>query len=171
MPDRKTILGILFIFQSLFNEDCFDPFNLYGKSTSNSSGTSKFYLLSNLIVFCSVIDDSNLSLFDHYPSATGSNFDVDPFGTVSQPIRETNSPLNMFSSTLLNSNNNFFTQPQPQLIPTRPLTPTIAAVQLPMTVKNLSLNPDKKKNEVVTDLLDFSDLSLPPESPKFDPYA
>jgi hypothetical protein len=77
----------------------------------------------------------------------------------------------MFSSTLLNSNNNFFTQPQQQLIPTRPLTPTIAAVQLPMTVKNLSLNPDKKKKEIVTDLLDFGDLSLPPESPKFDPYA
>jgi len=90
-----------------------------------------------------------------------------------QPLRETNSSLNMFSSTLINTNNNFFVQSQPQLIPTRLTTPIVTTAQSPLAIKNLSLNPTKKKNEKVTDLLDFDDPTPPPppESPKFDPYA
>jgi hypothetical protein len=87
-----------------------------------------------------------------------------------QPIRDTNSPLNIFSST----NNNLFAQSQPQLIPTRVPTPipisTIA--QSPVSLKKLNLNPTNKKNKTI-DLLDFGDPNPPPppESPKFDPYA
>lgn len=97
--------------------------------------------------------------------------------TPTQPIRETNSPINMFSSNTLNTNtttttnnNNFFTQSFPQLIPTPVKTPT----QSPIPIKKLSLNPPKKTNDTVTDLLDFGDPSPPPpppDSPKFDPYA
>ncbi len=125
---------------------------------------------------CFGLDDDNLFLLDHYSSATSSTFHVDPFGMVPQPIRETNSPLNMFSSTFTNTNNNFFTQSQPKLIPTRVATPTSVATnitQSPLILKDLSLNPTKKKHEPIIDLLDFSEPNLPPppESPKFDPYA
>jgi len=93
----------------------------------------------------------------------------------SQSLRETNSSLNMFSSTSINTNNNFFTQSQPQLIPTRIPTPAATTpAQSPLTLKKLTLNPTKKKNETVTDLLDFGDpipQPPPPESPKFDPYG
>jgi hypothetical protein len=92
----------------------------------------------------------------------------------SQPPRETSSPLNMFSSTLSNpinnqTNDSFFSQPRTQLMPTRlpPPKSTITTSQSPLTLKKLNIH----KNEVVTDLLDFSDPTPPPESPKFDPYA
>ena len=118
------------------------------------------------------LDADNLLLLDHYPPATGSTFHVDPFGMTSQ----SNSSLNMFSSAFTNTNNNLFTQSQPQLIPTRIPTPTPMATnitQSPLILKNLSLNPTKKKNEGVTDLLNFNDPSPPPppDSPTFDPYA
>ncbi|CAF2543746.1 unnamed protein product [Rotaria sp. Silwood2] len=83
----------------------------------------------------------------------------------------------MVSSTLINTNNNFFDQSQPQLMPTRVLTPTpfVAAIttasQPSLTLKNLSLNQNKKKNEVVTDLLDLSETNTSSENIIFDPYA
>jgi hypothetical protein len=113
-------------------------------------------------------------LIAHYPSAISSSFHVDPFGMNISPMPETNSPLDMFSSTLLNTNtNNLFAQSQPQLIPTRiaTSTPPITTIQSPLTLKKLSINPNNKKNEPITDLLDFNDPLPPPESPKFDPYA
>ncbi len=132
-----------------------------------------FFIKSNFILLG--LDGDNLLLLDHYPPAAGSTFHVDPFGMAPQPVRETNSPLNMFSSTLINANNNFFAQSQPQLIPTRIPTPAATTpAQSPLPIKKLTLNPTKKKNELVTDLLDFGDPNPPPpppESPKFDPYA
>lgn len=127
------------------------------------------------MLFFFELDGDNLSLFDHYPPAASSTFHVDPFGiTPSQTIRETNTPINMFSSNLMNTTattttNNFFIQSLPQLIPTPVKTPTS---QSPLPIKKLSLNPPKNKNETMNDLLDFGDPSPPPpESPKFDPYA
>jgi hypothetical protein len=119
------------------------------------------------------LNDNHLLSLDHYPPATGSTFHVDPLGMTASPVRETNSPLNIFPSTFTNTNNNLFAQSQHQLIPTRITTPTqpIAATQSPLTMKKLSLNPTIKKNDPMTDLLDFSDPTPPPESPKFDPYA
>ncbi|CAF4083210.1 unnamed protein product [Rotaria sp. Silwood2] len=138
---------------SLFNDDVFDPFNLYGSSTSTNSETGR------------------------YPSATSSTFHLDPFDMISKPSQETNLSVNMVSSTLINTNNNFFDQSQPQLMPTRVLTPTpfvaatTTASQPSLTLKNLSLNQNKKKNEVVTDLLDLSETSTSSENIIFDPYA
>jgi len=82
----------------------------------------------------------------------------------------------MFSSTFATTNNNFFVQSQPQLIPTRLVTPTPitpTTPQSPLNMKKLSLNPPKKKPDPINDLLDFGDPSPPPppESPNFDPYA
>ncbi|CAF0893092.1 unnamed protein product [Rotaria sp. Silwood1] len=138
---------------SLLNDDIFDPFNFIDSSTSTNSG------------------------IDHYPSATTSSFHIDPFNMISQPSRENNSSVNMFSSTLINTSNNFFHQSQPQLIPTKVLTPTplvaatTTASQPSITLKNLSLNQNKKKNEVVTDLLDLSETSASSDNLIFDPYA
>ena len=95
----------------------------------------------------------------------------------SAPIRESNSPLNMFSATFPTTN--LFVQSQPQLIPTRLAAPaasiTPTSPHSPSMMKKLSLNPSQKKNDPFVDLLDLSDLKLPtpppPESPKFDPYA
>jgi hypothetical protein len=79
------------------------------------------------------------------------------------PIRDSHSPLNILSS-------NFFVQSQPQLIPTRLATPITP--QSPLNMKNLSLNPSKKKPDPINDLLDFGEPNPPPpESPQFDPYA
>jgi hypothetical protein len=46
-----------------------------------------------------------------------------------------------------------------------------AALQQPLTLKNLSLNSIHSTNDVVTDLLDLGDPGSPPPSPKFDPYG
>ena len=131
---------------------------------------SIFYIQFNFFI----LDDNNFFLSNHYPAATtSSSFHTDPFGMNIQPKRETNSPLNMFSSPLINTTNNLFAQSQPQLIPTRisaPI-PSNSASQSPLSMKKLSLNPTNKKTETVTDLLDFNDPIPPPESPKFDPYA
>ena len=69
---------------------------------------------------------------------------------------------------------NIFVQSQPQLIPTRlvtPITPT-SAPQSPLNMKKLSINPSTKKTDPISNLLDLGDPTPPPpESPKFDPYA
>ncbi|UJR10528.1 hypothetical protein I4U23_014731 [Adineta vaga] len=147
---------------SLFNDDCFDPFNLYGKSSTTDSE----------------INDSsndNWAVFDHYSTASSSTFHIDPFATTSQPKRDTNSPMNMFSSTFTNTisnnnnNNNLFVQSQSQLMPNRASSPTPSAIS---TLQNLNLNSSTKKTDLFDDLLDFSKPTPPPpESPKFDPYA
>ncbi|CAF0837615.1 unnamed protein product [Rotaria sordida] len=147
LHDQKT--------NSLFNDDIFDPFNLYGSSTSTNSGA------------------------DHYPSTASSSFHIDPFNTISQLSRETNSSVNMFSSSLINTSNNLFNQSQPQLMPTRVLTPTpfaaatttTATSQPSISLKNLSLNQNKKKSDIVTDLLDLNETSPSLDNLKFDPYA
>jgi hypothetical protein len=82
----------------------------------------------------------------------------------------------MFST---NHKSTFYYQPTPQFVPTRPAPPVPvvnsvprpafnAALQQPLTLKNLSLNPP---NDIVTDLLDLGDPGSPPPSPKFDPYG
>ncbi|CAF1020786.1 unnamed protein product [Adineta steineri] len=163
IPDETNLQTQTQTTDSLFNDDCFDPFNLYNKSTSINSD----------------INDNSFSFFEQQPpAATASMFPVDPFGMSIQPVRDTKSPLNMFSSTLTNTNNNFFVQSQSQLIPNRIVTPSPTNISIPskpVTVKNLSINPPNKKNETVTDLLDFGEPNPPapppPESPKFDPYG
>ncbi|CAF0762456.1 unnamed protein product [Adineta ricciae] len=133
------------------NNDCFDPFNLYGTSSTANNAEMN--------------NNENWADFDHYSTATSSSFHVDPFASTSQPIRDTHSPLNMFSSTF--ANNNLFAQTQPQLIPARVPLPTPSAIS---ALQNLNLNPAAKKTDLLTDLLDFT-VPPPPESPKFDPYA
>ncbi|CAF1023109.1 unnamed protein product [Adineta steineri] len=163
IPDETNLQTQTQTTNSLFNDDCFDPFNLYNKSTSINSD----------------INDNSFSFFEQQPpAATASMFPVDPFGMSIQPVRDTKSPLNMFSSTLTNTNNNFFVQSQSQLIPNRIVTPSPTNISIPskpVTIKNLSINPPNKRNETVTDLLDFGEPNPPapppPESPKFDPYG
>ena len=135
----------------------------------------KFFRLNHFQSFSDFyLDEDNPFLSDHYPSATGvtSSFHVDPFGMIPPPIRDTNSPINI---TFPTTNNNFFVQSQPQLIPTRLAAPTLITPitpQSPLTMKKLSLNPPKKKTDPFSDLLDFNDpIPPPPESPTFDPYA
>jgi len=136
-----------------------------------------------------LLDGDNRTLFDHRPSSA-STFYIDPFNPiVSSPPRQTNSPLNMFSTSSSNYKNNntnnqstFYYQPTPQLVPSRAPPPVpvataapsfinTAAFQQPLTLKNLSLNSINNTNEVVTDLLDLGDPGSPPPSPKFDPYG
>jgi len=136
-----------------------------------------------------LLDGDNRSLLDHRPSSA-STFYIDPFNIVPPtPARQTNSPLNMFSTSSSNyksSNTNnqstFYYQPTTQIVPKRAPPPVpvaaaappfvnTAAFQQPLTLKNLSLNSINNTNEVVTDLLDLGDPGSPPPSPKFDPYG
>lgn len=130
-----------------------------------------------------ILDGDNLFLFDQQPSSAKSTFYIDPFNIVTQPpTRQTESPINMLSTNYKNNNNQstFYYQPQPQFMPTRPPPPVPipmphslvnTTLQQPLTLKNLSLNPVKHTNEVITDLLDLGDPGSPPPSPKFDPYG
>lgn len=80
------------------------------------------------------------------------------------PMRETSSPLNIFSSTFsppTTTSTNLFMQSQPQLIPTRlaaPASITPTTPQSPSMMKKLSANPPKK-NDPFDDLLDLNDFN------------
>ena len=105
----------------------------------------------------------------------GSLFHVDPFAVDTKPCQETKSSSTVLSSTLRNANNNhnFFARTQPQLIPNRVLTPipAVATSQSPLTLKDLNLNSNDKKNDMIADLLDFDNPCPLSASPEFDPYA
>ncbi|CAF3399833.1 unnamed protein product [Rotaria socialis] len=142
---------------TLVNDNIFDPFNLYSTSTSTESGADK---------------NNDFFSLGHYPPVTNSSFHSDPFDLNRHLSQETNSSVNIFSSNLTN-NNNFIALSQPQHISTRVLTPTPAAntTQPLLTLKNLTVNPSKQKNEVASDLLDWNDEGPSLESLQFDPYA
>jgi hypothetical protein len=130
-----------------------------------------------------LLDGNNRVLLDRQPSSAGSTFYIDSFNIVTPPLpRQTDSSVNMFSTSSLNHNNQstFYYQPSPQFVPARPPPPvpvTTAAsiinssLQQPLISRNLSLNLKTKSHEEVTDLLDLGDPGSPPPSPKFDPYA
>lgn len=125
-------------------------------------------------MFFSRLDtDDSLMFLDHYPSTTSSSFHSDPFGMITKSSTTPSPSSNTFSSTAMHSTNDLFAQSQPQLIPTRVLTPLSAAVtaQTPLTLKNLSLHTNKKQNEAATDLLNFDDTKLSSKIDEFDPYA
>ena len=89
----------------------------------------------------------------------GSTFHDDPFGMPLAPMRDTSSPLNMFSSATMSTN--LFMQSQPQLIPTRlaaPASITPTTPQSPSMMKKLSANPPKKIDPF-DDLLDLNDFN------------
>lgn len=128
-----------------------------------------------------MLDGDKLFSFDQHPPSTNSTFYVDPFNIVAPPTRQTNSPLTMLSTSSSNYKNNtnqstFYYQQPPQFVPTRPV-PSVplavpnTAIQRPLTLENLNLNPKKNNNNVVNDLLDLGDPGSPPPSPKFDPYG
>ncbi|CAF1106784.1 unnamed protein product [Rotaria sordida] len=159
---------------ALFDENSFDPLHFSSQSVSNNTKTN-----------------NNNLLFDNHTQSTGSTFYIDPFNIAAPPPRQTDSPLNMFPTSLVNStnsenNNNrsTFCHQQPhQFVPSRPPPPVpsvAASIPAPMpnndsqrqlTLKNLSLNPKNNNNELMSDLLDLGDPGSPPPSPKFDPFG
>ncbi|CAF3355912.1 unnamed protein product [Rotaria sp. Silwood1] len=160
----------------LFNKNSFDPYHFSSRPVSNNTTTNS----------------DNLFSFDNHTQSAGSTFYIDSLKmTSTPPSRQTDSPLNTFSTSLVNStdyenNNNrstFYYQPSRQFVPTRPppsvpITATAAPasisnndVQRPLTLENLSLNPFNNNNETISDLLDLGDPGSPPPSPKFDPFG
>ncbi|CAF3602673.1 unnamed protein product [Rotaria sordida] len=159
---------------ALFDENSFDPLHFSSQSVSNNTKTN-----------------NNNLLFDNHTQSTGSTFYIDPFNIAAPSPRQTDSPLNMFPTSLVNStnsenNNNrsTFCHQQPhQFVPSRPPPPVpsvAASIPAPMpnndsqrqlTLKNLSLNPKNNNNELMSDLLDLGDPGSPPPSPKFDPFG
>lgn len=116
-----------------------------------------------------------MSQYPSAPAAANSSFHSDPFGMIFQPSQEANSFFNTLPQTSTNTNNNFFAQSQPQLTATRALTPTSVPArttnQSPLTLTNLSLNPTKKKNDGLPDLLDLKKEDSSLDNIQFDPYA
>ena len=123
-----------------------------------------------VFLFFLELDNDDLLLLDYDLPTADSVFHVDPFGVDMQHCRETKSSSTMFYA---NDNNNFFAQIQPQLIPNRVLTPTpaVAISQSPLTLKDLNLNSNNKKNDIITDLLDFDNPGPLSANREFDPYA
>ena len=139
----------------------------------------QLFVVSEIVVHYLLLvrlDHDALSLFGPPAPSAGSPFDMDLFGAMSQPVRDTRSPSNMFSATFpgVPSNpTNFFTQSQTPLLPMRlpsPMTAVPFAASPSLPIKNLNLNANRTKNDTAGNPLDL-DESGPPPSPKFDPYA